>query len=406
MKTVAERFLTYVKHHTTSDEASASFPSTKSQLAFGDFLVKECEEIGLQNVSKDQHGYVTAVLPGNVTGAPVIGFIAHMDTSPDASGENVKPNIVEQYNGGSIALNGSSLTPEEFPVLSEYIGQDIITSDGTTLLGADDKAGIAEILAAMEYLQLHPEIPHGDLKIAFTPDEEIGRGVDYFDTAAFGADFAYTMDGGRIGELEYENFNAARAIIRISGRNVHPGTAKNVMVNAALIGTEIASLLPERETPAKTSGYEGFFHLCSFEGNVTSARLTYIIRDFDKEAFEYRKNLLRLLVERKNIQYPDAIELELRDEYYNMSSQLTEHMEIVELAKQAMQDCGVTPIVQPIRGGTDGARLSYMGLPCPNIFAGGHNFHSTHEFIPIPSMEQAVRVIVRIAQLGAELKHW
>lgn len=406
MKTVAERFLTYVKHHTTSDEASTSFPSTKSQLSFGDFLAKECEEIGLQNVSKNQHGYVTAVLPGNVTGAPVIGFIAHMDTSPDASGENVKPNIVEQYSGGSIALNGSSLTPEEFPVLSEYIGQDIITSDGTTLLGADDKAGIAEILAAMEYLQLHPEIPHGDLKIAFTPDEEIGRGVDYFDTTAFGADFAYTMDGGRIGELEYENFNAARAVIRISGRNVHPGTAKNVMVNAALIGTEIASLLPERETPAKTSGYEGFFHLCSFEGNVTSATLTYIIRDFDKETFEYRKNLLRLLVERKNIQYPDAIELELRDEYYNMSCQLAEHMEIVELAKKAMQDCGVTPIVQPIRGGTDGARLSYMGLPCPNIFAGGHNFHSTHEFIPIPSMEKASEVIVRIAQLGAELKHW
>ncbi len=244
------------------------------------------------------------------------------------------------------------------------------------------------------------------MKIAFTPDEEIGRGVDYFDTTAFGADFAYTMDGGRIGELEYENFNAARAVIRISGRNVHPGTAKNVMVNAALIGTEIASLLPERETPAKTSGYEGFFHLCSFEGNVTSATLTYIIRDFDKETFEYRKNLLRLLVERKNIQYPDAIELELRDEYYNMSSQLAEHMEIVELAKKAMQDCGVTPIVQPIRGGTDGARLSYMGLPCPNIFAGGHNFHSTHEFIPIPSMEKASEVIVRIAQLGAELKHW
>lgn len=406
MKTVAERFLTYVKHHTTSDEKSSSFPSTKNQLAFADFLVKECEEIGLQSVSVNQYGYVTAVLPGNTAGAPVIGFIAHMDTSPDAPGKNVKPNIVEHYSGGSIPLNSISLTPEEFPALSEYVGQTLITSDGTTLLGADDKAGIAEILAAMEYLSLHPEIPHGDLKIAFTPDEEIGRGVDYFDTSAFGADFAYTMDGGKIGELEYENFNAARAIIRISGKNVHPGTAKNVMVNASLIGTEIASLLPEREIPAKTSGYEGFFHLCSFEGNVSSATLTYIIRDFDKEAFENRKNLLRLLIDRKKIQYPGTIELELRDEYYNMASQLAGHMEIVELAKQAMRDCGVTPIVQPIRGGTDGARLSYMGLPCPNIFAGGHNFHSPYEFIPVPSMEKAVQVIVRIAQLGTELERW
>lgn len=403
MKTVTERFLTYVKHHTTSDEDSRSFPSTKNQLTFAAFLAKECEAIGLQSVFVDEYGYVTATLPGTMQDAPTIGFIAHMDTSPDASGENILPNIVENYDGGNIPLNGTSLSPAEFPFLRDYIGQTLITSDGTTLLGADDKAGIAEILTAMEYLIAHPEISHGDIRIAFTPDEEIGKGVDFFDVASFGADFAYTLDGGRIGELEYENFNAARAIIRIKGKNVHPGTAKNVMVNAALIGTEIASLLPEREIPAKTEGYEGFFHLCSFQGDVTSATLTYIIRDFDKDSFEHRKDLIRLMVERKNTQHQGAIELELRDEYYNMLSQVEPHMEIVDLAKQAMLDCGVTPIIQPIRGGTDGARLSFMGLPCPNLFAGGHNFHSNYEFIPVASMEKAVQMIIRIAELGAAL---
>lgn len=403
MKTVTERFLTYVKHHTTSDEDSRSFPSTKNQLTFAAFLAKECEAIGLQSVSVDKYGYVTATLPGTVQKAPTIGFIAHMDTSPDASGENILPNIVENYDGGNIPLNGTSLSPDEFPFLKDYIGQTLITSDGTTLLGADDKAGIAEILTAMEYLIAHPEISHGDIRIAFTPDEEIGKGVDFFDVASFGTDFAYTLDGGRIGELEYENFNAARAIIRIKGKNVHPGTAKNVMVNAALIGTEIASLLPEREIPAKTEGYEGFFHLCSFQGDVTSATLTYIIRDFDKDSFEHRKDLIRLMVERKNTQHQGAIELELRDEYYNMLSQVEPHMEIVDLAKQAMLDCGVTPIIQPIRGGTDGARLSFMGLPCPNLFAGGHNFHSNYEFIPVASMKKAVQMIIRIAELGAAL---
>lgn len=403
MKTVTERFLTYVKHHTTSDEDSRSFPSTKNQLTFAAFLAKECEAIGLQSVFVDEYGYVTATLPGTMQDAPTIGFIAHMDTSPDASGENILPNIVENYDGGNIPLNGTSLSPAEFPFLKDYIGQTLITSDGTTLLGADDKAGIAEILTAMEYLIAHPEISHGDIRIAFTPDEEIGKGVDFFDVASFGADFAYTLDGGRIGELEYENFNAARAIIRIKGKNVHPGTAKNVMVNAALIGTEIASLLPEREIPAKTEGYEGFFHLCSFQGDVTSATLTYIIRDFDKDSFEHRKDLIRLMVERKNTQHQGAIELELRDEYYNMLSQVEPHMEIVDLAKQAMLDCGVTPIIQPIRGGTDGARLSFMGLPCPNLFTGGHNFHSNYEFIPVASMEKAVQMIIRIAELGAAL---
>ena len=376
MKTVTERFLTYVKHHTTSDESSDTFPSTKRQLAFAAFLAKECEAIGLQSVSVDAYGYVTALLPGNTANAPTIGFISHMDTSPDASGENVLSNIVENYDGKAIPLNGTVLSPKEFPSLKEYIGQTLITSDGTTLLGADDKAGIAEILTAAEYLLAHPEIPHGDIRIAFTPDEEIGKGVDFFDVDKFHADFAYTLDGGRIGELEYENFNAARAIIRIKGKNVHPGSAKNVMKNAALIGTEIASLLPERETPAKTEGYEGFFHLCSFEGDVTSATLNYIIRDFNADSFAHRKELLRLIVERKNAQYNNCIELDLHDEYYNMLSQIEPHMEIVSLAKQAMLDCGITPIIQPIRGGTDGARLSFMGLPCPNLFAGGHNFHS------------------------------
>lgn len=401
MKTVTERFLTYVKHHTTSDETSDTFPSTKRQLAFAAFLAKECEAIGLQSVSVDAYGYVTALLPGNTANAPTIGFISHMDTSPDASGENVLSNIVENYDGKAIPLNGTVLSPEEFPSLKEYIGQTLITSDGTTLLGADDKAGIAEILTAAEYLLAHPEIPHGAIRIAFTPDEEIGKGVDFFDVDKFHADFAYTLDGGRIGELEYENFNAARAIIRIKGKNVHPGSAKNVMKNAALIGTEIASLLPERETPAKTEGYEGFFHLCSFEGDVTSATLNYIIRDFNADSFAHRKELLRLIVERKNAQYNNCIELDLRDEYYNMLSQIEPHMEIVSLAKQAMLDCGITPIIQPIRGGTDGARLSFMGLPCPNLFAGGHNFHSNYEYVPVPSMEKAVSMIVRIAELAA-----
>ena len=401
MKTVTERFLTYVKHHTTSDESSDTFPSTKRQLAFAAFLAKECEAIGLQSVSVDAYGYVTALLPGNTANAPTIGFISHMDTSPDASGENVLSNIVENYDGKAIPLNGTVLSPKEFPSLKEYIGQTLITSDGTTLLGADDKAGIAEILTAAEYLLAHPEIPHGAIRIAFTPDEEIGKGVDFFDVDKFHADFAYTLDGGRIGELEYENFNAARAIIRIKGKNVHPGSAKNVMKNAALIGTEIASLLPERETPAKTEGYEGFFHLCSFEGDVTSATLNYIIRDFNADSFAHRKELLRLIVERKNAQYNNCIELDLHDEYYNMLSQIEPHMEIVSLAKQAMLDCGITPIIQPIRRGTDGARLSFMGLPCPNLFAGGHNFHSNYEYVPVPSMEKAVSMIVRIAELAA-----
>ena len=404
MKTVTERFLTYVKHHTTSDEASDTFPSTKRQLAFAAFLAKECEAIGLQSVSVDAYGYVTALLPGNTANAPTIGFISHMDTSPDASGENVLSNIVENYDGKAIPLNGTVLSPKEFPSLKEYIGQTLITSDGTTLLGADDKAGIAEILTAAEYLLAHPKIPHGAIRIAFTPDEEIGKGVDFFDVDKFHADFAYTLDGGRIGELEYENFNAARAIIRIKGKNVHPGSAKNVMKNAALIGTEIASLLPERETPAKTEGYEGFFHLCSFEGDVTSATLNYIIRDFNADSFAHRKELLRLIVERKNAQYNNCIELDLHDEYYNMLSQIEPHMEIVSLAKQAMLDCGITPIIQPIRGGTDGAQLSFMGLPCPNLGTGGHAYHGPYEHITAEGMDAAVNVTLEIIRLFSQKK--
>lgn len=403
MKSVAERFLTYIKHPTTSDESSAYFPSTKEQMVFAHLLAEECKRIGLKEIEVDKYGYLYATIPANAKNAPVVGFIAHMDTSPDASGVNVMPHIVQTYDGGSIPLNGITLSPEIFPSLRDYIGETLITTDGTTLLGADDKAGIAEILTAAEYLLTHPEIPHGKIRIAFTPDEEIGRGADRFDVEKFGADFAYTLDGGKIGELEYENFNAARAVIKIKGKSVHPGTAKNLMANAALIGTEIAALLPEKEIPAKTEGYEGFFHLCSFEGNVSEATLVYIIRDFDKETFAHRKNLLKLIVERKNIQYPNAITLELRDEYYNMASQIQDHMEIIELAKRAMEHCGITPIVQPIRGGTDGARLSYMGLPCPNLFAGGLNFHGPYEYIPVSSMEKAVEMIVTIAEFSTTL---
>jgi len=403
MKTVSERFLTYVKHHTASDEDSSAFPSTKNQLDFAAFLAEECKTIGLQDISVDPYGYVTATLPGNKNNTPTIGLIAHMDTSPDASGENILPNIVENYDGETILLKEGKLSPAEFPFLEDYIGQTLITTDGTTLLGADDKAGIAEILTAMEYLNTHPEISHGDIRIAFTPDEEIGKGVDFFDVASFGADFAYTLDGGRIGELEYENFNAARAVIKIHGMNVHPGFAKNVMVNAALIGAEIAALLPADEIPAKTEGYEGFFHLCSFEGTTTYAELDYIIRDFDRTSFENRKDLIQSIVNQKNVEHNNCIELELTDQYYNMISQIEPHMEIVDLAKQAMLDCGITPIIQPIRGGTDGARLSFMGLPCPNLFAGGHNFHSTLEFVPVESMEKAVEMIVRIAELATTL---
>ncbi len=402
MQKVEQRFLSYIQHPTTSKEDADTFPSTKQQLDFAHFLSEQCKEIGLAHVTVNAYGYVFATLPANTNDAPSIGFIAHMDTSPDASGENIRPQIITNYQGDDIQLNGITLSPKEFPSLLDYQGETLITSDGTTLLGADDKAGIAEILTAMEYLILHPEIPHGKICVGFTPDEEIGQGADHFDVETFGADFAYTLDGGKIGELEYENFNAAQAVIRIQGKSVHPGTAKNIMQNAALIGTEIASLLPKNETPATTEGYEGFYHLCAFHATVSEATLTYIIREFDETRFQEKKSYLQKLVDEKNIQYKNAISLEIHDQYYNMLSQLKHRKEIIDLAKQAMENCGITPIIQPIRGGTDGARLSFMGLPCPNLFAGGHNFHGPYEFIPISSMEKAVQMIIEIVQIAAQ----
>ena len=404
MVDLKDRFLKYVSFDTQSDEMSETFPSTEKQKVLLKYLVEEMKSLGLTEVEMDEHSYAMGTIPATpgYEDRPVIGFISHVDTSPDMSGANIKPQIIENYDGKDIRLNENlMMTVKDFPELSAFKGHTLITTDGTTLLGADDKAGVAEIMTAAEYLMAHPEIKHGKIRIGFTPDEEVGRGVDYFNVEKFGAKFAYTIDGGFEGELEYENFNAARAIIRIKGKNVHPGSAKNVMKNAALIGTEIASLLPERETPAKTEGYEGFFHLCSFEGDVTSATLNYIIRDFNADSFAHRKELLRLIVERKNAQYNNCIELDLRDEYYNMLSQIEPHMEIISLAKQAMLDCGITPIIQPIRGGTDGARLSYMGLPCPNLGTGGHNFHGPYECITAESMDKAVEIILNIIALYA-----
>ncbi|MEA5083391.1 MAG: peptidase T [Lachnospiraceae bacterium] len=400
MKTVTQRFIKCTALNTMSNEDSKSCPSTRSQLIFAYYIAKECQKIGLSDVKVDKNGYVTARLPKNAEGFNKIGFIAHMDTSPDACGENITPVITEKYDGTSIPLYGIVLSPEKHPELLDYIGQDIISSDGTTLLGADDKAGIAEILTAMEQLLAHPEIEHGDIAIAFTPDEEIGRGADFFDVEEFNCDFAYTVDGGEIGELEYENFNAARAKININGLNVHPGSAKGIMKNAALIGTKLAALLPADETPSKTSGYEGFYHLTCFNATTNNCKMAYIIRDFDKENFEKRKTTLSNIVAELNEKYDNIIELNIYDEYYNMIEKIEPCMHIIDLAKKAMEECGVTPIIRPIRGGTDGARLSYMGLPCPNIFTGGHNFHGVCEFIPVQSMEKAVDVIIKIAQLA------
>lgn len=397
MTTVKDLFLDIIQYPTTSDENADTFPSTSTQNDFGQILAEKMQQIGLHAVQVDAYGYVTGYLPANTTqDCPVIGFIAHMDTSPDAKGEHISPQIIQNYDGTDIILNGITLSPKEFPDLLEYEGDTLITTDGTTLLGADDKAGIAEILNAMSYLIQHPEIPHGKICIAFTPDEEIGKGVDHFDTAAFGADFAYTIDGGKIGELEYENFNAAQAIFTIRGRSVHPGTAKNVMVNAALLACEIAEQLPKNETPATTESYAGFYHLCGIEGSVSEAKLTYIIRDFDAENFAARKDFLQNIASK----YPDSVTLSITDQYYNMASKIADCMEIIDLAKQAMLACDIAPIIQPIRGGTDGARLSYMGLPCPNLFTGGHNFHGPYEYISVSSMEKAVQMIVKIAELA------
>ncbi len=398
MKPIVERFLKYVKKDTTANPNSNLYPSSNTQLEFANFLKQECMEIGLTKVTIDLHGYVFATLEGNVECDEVIGFIAHMDTSPEVSGTNINPQIVENYDGQDIIHGDFILSPTEFPALENYIGQTLITTDGTTLLGADDKAGIAEIITAMEYLVQHPEIPHGTIKIAFTPDEEIGKGVDFFNVEKFGADYAYTIDGGEIGELQYENFNAAKAIFEINGKNIHPGYALNTMVNATLIANEIINTFPEMESPANTSNYEGFYHVCELHGSVSQATLTCIVRDFDERDFKDRKQFLKDVVEERNYLYDDAISLTLTDEYANMDSIIRENMHIISRAKESMESVGVVPKICPIRGGTDGARLSFMNLPCPNLFTGGHNFHGVHEFIPVPSMEKAVETIIKIAE--------
>lgn len=402
MENLINRFLNYVKIETTSDESSTSVPSTKGQKEFAKMLVKELKEIGLKDISLDDNGYVMATLPTNITkDVPTIGFIAHMDTSPDMSGKDVKPNIIKDYKGGDIVLNKEKnivLSTTDFPELNDYIGHDLITTDGTTLLGADNKAGIAEIVTAMEYLINNPEIPHGTIKVGFTPDEEIGRGTDYFDVEKFNASFAYTVDGGPIGELEYENFNAASARVVIQGRNVHPGTAKNKMINSMLIGAELNNMLPINERPEYTENYEGFYHLVGFNGTVENTNMTYIIRDHSKEKFEIKKKTLQKLVDFLNYKYGGIIHLEIKDSYYNMKEKIEPVMYIVDIAKQAMMDLGITPKVQPIRGGTDGAGLSYEGLPCPNIFTGGLNFHGKFEYISIQGMELAVKTILKIIE--------
>lgn len=407
MTTVVERFLKYVKIDTRSDEDSTTVPSTAKQLNLARELVKEMEEMGLKNVSLDENGYVMAELPSNIDKkVPIIGFIAHMDTSPDMSGENVNPQIVKNYDGGDIVLNKEEnvvLSPMESPELKEYIGQDLITTDGTTLLGADDKAGIAGILSAMEYLIAHPEIKHGTIKIGFTPDEEVGRGADHFNVEKFGADLAYTVDGGKIGELEYESFNAASAKIKIKGRNVHPGYAAGKMKNSIIIANDIIGSFPADQVPEKTAGYDGFYHLNSMNGEVEETNLHYLIRDFSRESFERRKQFVVDLVEEMNKKYGEGtVILDLKDQYYNMKEKIDEDKYIVDLAYQAMEAVGVKPIVRPIRGGTDGSRLSFMGLPTPNIFAGGENFHGKFEYLPIQSLEKVVEVIVKIAELFAK----
>lgn len=405
---VVDRFLEYVKFDTQSDELTNLTPSTPGQMVFAQYLEEKLNELGLKDVSLDENGYLMATLPGNTTAeVPTIGFIAHLDTSPDMSGRHVNPRIVKSYDGSDIVLNAEKeivLSPNQFPELLHYTGQDLIVTDGNTLLGADDKAGIAEIITAVEYLMAHPEIKHGDIRIAFNPDEEIGLGAHKFDVEKFGADWAYTMDGGEIGELEYENFNAAVAKVTFKGRNVHPGYAKHKMINSLRVATQFAIMLPRWETPEHTEGYEGFYHLIGIEGDVEKTVLTYIIRDHDRDRFERRKKEFEHLTRKINKEFPDCASLELKDQYYNMREKIEPVMHVIEIAEQAMRNADVTPKVVPIRGGTDGAQLSFKGLPCPNIFAGGLNFHGRYEFVPIPSMEKATKVIVEIAKLVAERK--
>ena len=403
---LTDRFLKYVKFDTQSDELTNRTPSTPGQYKFAQALEKELHELGLEDISLDENGYLMATLPANTDReVPTVGFIAHLDTSPDLSGHNVNPRIVNAYDGGDITLNADNdvvLSPSEFPELLHYVGQDLIVTDGTTLLGADDKAGIAEIISAVEYLKAHPEIEHGKIRIAFNPDEEIGQGAHKFDVDRFGADWAYTMDGGEVGELEYENFNAAVANVTFKGRNVHPGYAKHKMVNSIRIANQFILMLPRWETPEHTEGYEGFYHLVKIEGDVEKTTLTYIIRDHDRDRFERRKRELEHLTRKTNNEFPGCATIEIRDQYFNMREKIEPVMHIITIAEKAMELAGVKPKVQPIRGGTDGAQLSFKGLPCPNIFAGGLNFHGRYEFVPIPSMEKAEKTIVEIARLVAQ----
>lgn len=404
--TIVERFLKYVSFDTQSDDSTGTTPSTEKQFRLAEYLVEELRSIGMSEVEMDAHGYVYATLPANVDDpVPTIGFIAHIDTSPDASGAGVKPRIVRNYDGTDIVLDaqaGIVSTVAKFPELLDHVGEDIIVTDGHTLLGADDKAGIAEIVTAMEYLIAHPEIPHGKVRVGFNPDEEIGLGAHKFDVEKFGCEWAYTMDGSERGELEYENFNAASAKIEITGVSVHPGYAKDKMINAARVATELVQKMPQQEVPEETEGYEGFFHLTGIEGGVERATVSYIIRDHDRQRFEDRKAMLRGLVQGMNIKYgAETLRLTLTDQYRNMREKVEPMMHIVDIARQAMEEVGIRPIVKPIRGGTDGAQLSFMGLPCPNIFAGGLNFHGAHEFLPIPNLEKASEVIVHIVRLTA-----
>lgn len=400
--TVTDRFLKYVKFDTKSDENSGVTPSTSGQMVFAKYLKEELEGLGLTEITLDDNAYLMATLPANTDEKiPTIGFIAHLDTSPDMSGTNVNPQIVD-YKGGDIVLNAEQsivLSPSQFPELNDYVGETLITTDGTTLLGADDKAGIAEIVTAIEYLKNHPEIKHGKIRIAFNPDEEIGQGAHKFDVDLFGADWAYTMDGGAVGELEFENFNAAVARVTFKGRNVHPGYAKDKMINAIRVANKFATMLPESETPEHTEGYEGFYHVVGVEGSVEETTLTYIIRDHDRARFEARKKELEHLTCKINEEFPGVATLDMKDQYYNMREKIEPVMHVIDIAKQAIENVGVTPKVQPIRGGTDGAQLSFKGLPCPNIFAGGLNFHGRYEFVPVSSMEKAAQVVVEICKL-------
>ena len=402
--TLTERFLKYVSFATTSDDTTGLTPSTPGQMIFANYLVEELKAIGLKDAEVDKNGYVMATLPANSDKVlPTLGFIAHLDTAPDMTGKHVQPRIVEKYNGNDILLNAEDaivLSTEQFPELKLYVGQDLIVTNGRTLLGADDKAGIAEIMTAMDYLVKHPEIKHGKVRVAFTPDEEIGQGPHHFDVEKFGADWAYTMDGGEIGELEYENFNAASAKITFKGRNVHPGYAKHKMLNSMRVAHQFATMLPRHETPEHTENYEGFYHLVGMQGDVESSTLTYIIRDHDRARFESRKDEIQHLVNKINAEFgAGTASVELKDQYYNMREKIEPVMHIIDLAFAAMEAAGVKPQVKPIRGGTDGAQLSFKGLPCPNIFAGGHNFHGRYEFVPIQSMEKATEVILNIVKM-------